>query len=105
MTKLQEWTPDHWMPEEKERLVWEDGRGWKGPPKDPWLWCSILHPDWDNLSIQAVTFYHGSVKCYHQEKLGTGYTGFQDLFVLFLTTAWKSTLSQNQSFIFKTLSH
>ena len=68
---------------QKRRRGWfgRMGGGWKGPPKDPRRWCSILRPDCDNLRIQAVTLYHGSVKWYHQGKLGTGYTGFQDLFV------------------------
>lgn len=58
------------------------GGGWKGPPKDPRRWGSILRPDCDNLSIQAVTLYHGSVKWYHQGKLGTGYTELQDIFII-----------------------
>ena len=86
------------MPEVKERLDGEAGRGLERVTKDPWWWCSVLHPDCDNLSIQAVTLYHGSVQCYHQGKLGTGYTGFRDLFVLFLTTPWKSTIVLKSKF-------
>lgn len=88
------------MPEAKERLVWDRWRGLERPPKDPRRWGSILRPDCDNLSIQAVTLYHGSVKWYHQEKLGTDIQ-VTDLFVLFLTTTQKSTIVSKSKFHFQ----